>query len=84
MAQPDPERPVPPRVMREVERILDGVAKRLFLERLERDALIDRLTAARGNNDPLDEHPQDGPTLGERHFTPIPQRRQRRRTERRA
>ena len=33
---PEHEAPVPPRVMREVERILDGVAKRLFLERLSR------------------------------------------------
>jgi hypothetical protein len=37
--QPEIEPPVPPRVMREVERILDGEAKRLFLERLDRERL---------------------------------------------
>jgi hypothetical protein len=49
------EPPIPPRVMREVEHILDGVARRLFLERLERNAIIER-AATRDDHDALDEH----------------------------
>jgi hypothetical protein len=81
MPQPDREAPIPPRVVREVEHILDGVAKRLFLERLDRDAFGKRATAGR-DDDALDEHAQDRALLGERHVGPIRERRQRRRSER--
>jgi hypothetical protein len=37
LPQPESEPPIPARVHQEVQRILDGVAKRLFLERLDRE-----------------------------------------------